>query len=362
MLRLQLAISESNQPRVFCVVSCDLTTSEANTETSSNDFFIADTLEKSLVAMRAAIVKFLSSQNERPGFERKVARDSSIESVTSVSRIFLPQLLNIPANYGFSSESARLIVQFLLGIKQLIRNYHATVAFTLPPHACSSALVQRLKWISDTVLSVESFAGREQSVPYEFKEFCGLLTIERLQQEGSIASFRPPGSRFGIKRDSRKLHIEPLHLPPEETRTGTSGTAAAAAFAAKDGYAVLPTPDLAGTDGKARIEIKMDHSAPPAAEVNKRSANDSKFAEKSFTDTMSSLAIKSPSKYLEKGLADDVEPKVGNAAARSIFARARAEGLLPQAHQLKKAEPPLTPGSACAPNRPGTNTSASLDF
>jgi hypothetical protein len=160
---LQPAISESNQPHVFCVVSSDLTTFEAHTETSSNDFFITDTLEKSLIAMRAAIVKFLSSQNERLGFERKVARDSSIESVTSVSRIFLPQLLNIPANYGFSSESARLIVQFLLGIKQLIRNYHATVAFTLPPHACSSALVQRLKWTSDSQCPMSSRSSAASS-------------------------------------------------------------------------------------------------------------------------------------------------------------------------------------------------------
>ena len=28
--------------------------------------------------------------------------------------------------------------------------------------------------------------------------------------------------RYGIKRDRRKLHIEPLHLPPEESRASTS--------------------------------------------------------------------------------------------------------------------------------------------
>ena len=334
-------------------MSSDLPTPEHCIQSSKCDFVIADTLEASLAAMRAAVVEFLSTQNERPG---PVLR--SIESVTSVSRIFLPQLLNIPANHGFSSENARLIIQFLLGIKQLVRNYHATVAFTLPPEACSSALVQRLKWTSDTVLSVESFAGKEQTVPYEFKEFCGLLTVERLQQEGSIASFRTSGSRFGIKRDSRKLHIEPLHLPPEETRTGTSGTVAAAAYAAKDGFAVLPTPDFVGTDGKSRIEIKIDDSVPPVAVLKTRSTD----TIKSLSESMNSLAMKSPSKYLEKGLADDVEPKVGNAAARSIFARARAEGLLPSPHQLKKIDPPLTPGSACAPHRPGTNSSPSLDF
>ena len=31
--------------------------------------------------------------------------------------------------------------------------------------------------------------------------------------------------RYGLKRDRRKLHIEPLHLPPEESRATVLTTA-----------------------------------------------------------------------------------------------------------------------------------------
>ena len=33
-----------------------------------------------------------------------------------------------------------------------------------------------------------------------------------------MAPHRPSACRFGLKRDRRKLHIEPLHLPPEDSR------------------------------------------------------------------------------------------------------------------------------------------------
>eukprot|EP01035_Chromulina_nebulosa_P018495 gene18495-24211_t len=41
---------------------------------------------------------------------------------------------------------------------------------------------------------------------------------------GVLAPHRPPYSRYGIKRNHRKLCIEPLHLPPEESRAfGNAG-------------------------------------------------------------------------------------------------------------------------------------------
>ena len=40
-----------------------------------------------------------------------------------------------------------------------------------------------------------------------------------------LSCHQPKGQRFGLMRDRRKLHIEPLHLPPEESRAqGSSGT------------------------------------------------------------------------------------------------------------------------------------------
>lgn len=30
--------------------------------------------------------------------------------------------------------------------------------------------------------------------------------------------YRPSAAKYGLKRDRRKLHVEPLHLPPEDSR------------------------------------------------------------------------------------------------------------------------------------------------
>ena len=322
--------------------------------------------------MRAAVVKFIAKHHHPRRIEFE--RDSSVNSVVSVCRIFIPQLASLAANYATTDENCRSIVQFVLGIKQLVRDIHATVAFTLDPKSCPFIILQRLKWTADTVLAIDSFSGKEQSVPYEFKEFCGLLTVTRVQQVGSISSFRPPGSKFGLKRDSRKLHIEPLHLPPEESRTGTAGTAAAVTTAARDGFAaeIVPSSSTPATpENKGRIELKMDTSTtalPAPTSSSKLGTSDAPTLSHSnlYSD------VRTPSKYEDKGIYDKDDVGNGNIAARSIFARAREQGLLPGARGIeslsiagsatKQRAPPLLPGSACAPNRPGSDKSTSLDF
>jgi hypothetical protein len=193
------------------------------------------------------VAKLLSHvQAEISSFLKEVQNKREDGNLAPVSRIFLPNLADIAVRYGDSESGRRLIARFVLGLKHLIRDTNTTVTVTLQPQTCSQLLSTKLKWLSDTVLTIDTFAGRQQSVPYEFREFCGLLTIEKVQQVGTIASFRPPGSKFGLKRDSRKLHVEPLHLPPEESRAVggggcTSGLAAVAASAS-----VMASNDHAG--------------------------------------------------------------------------------------------------------------------
>ena len=144
-----------------------------------------------------ALVAVLLTQHTCTSSVEQGSRDVG----STIYRLFLPQLANLAADYGTTEDAARILVRFIVGLKQLIRDKRATVAFTLNPLTCPPLLMSRLKWASDTTLSIDSFAGRAQSVPYEFAEFCGLLTIEKVQQIGAIASFRPPWSKFGLKRD-----------------------------------------------------------------------------------------------------------------------------------------------------------------
>jgi hypothetical protein len=43
---------------------------------------------------------------------------------------------------------------------------------------------------------------------------------------------RPSAAKYGLKRDRRKLHVELLHLPPEESRSSKYHPEAIAAAAA----------------------------------------------------------------------------------------------------------------------------------
>ena len=56
-------------------------------------------------------------------------------------------------------------------------------------------------------------------------QFCGFLVVERCHHLGTLVGHRPVALRYGLKRDRRKLHVERLHLPPEESRAqGSAGT------------------------------------------------------------------------------------------------------------------------------------------
>lgn len=357
---MQPSVWKANPPEVVCVVGSHDDIPRDLAQNLRDHCHVADTLECCLSDMRSVIVKFLARQHIPPQAGATLPdRSSRVNNVTSVSRIFIPNITNLAANYGFTDQGTREIVQFMLGIKQLVRDLHATLAFTIPSQSCPFALTSRLKWTADTILSVDSFAGREQTVPYEFKEFCGLLTIERVQQVGSIASFRPPGSRFGLKRDSRKLHIELLHLPPEESRTGKSGTVAAAILAEKDGFAA---PQATTAYDRTKIEIK--HEALDTSVVSQTILESNK-TDPIFTSSHGEPIKPSPSKYEEKGIFDGPEVNKGNQAARSIFARARAEGLLPASKGFEgqqQRDSILPPGSSCAPSKPGVKSLNSLEF
>lgn len=171
-------------------------------------------------------------------------------SVPNATRIFLPNLSEVFDTFRneqcesniSKSEEKLIIAKFLLRVKQLIRSTRVVVICTLQSSTTSPHILNKLAQVADTVVSVESFAGRAQSIPYEFDEFCGFFMVHKVQQHGVLAPHRSNGSRFGIKRDRRKLHIEPLHLPPEDNRamqssnkvggsTANNSTAAAASVA-----------------------------------------------------------------------------------------------------------------------------------
>ena len=98
------------------------------------------------------------------------------------------------------------------------------------PSNTAATLRHGLRRVSDIVLEVEGFASRsEYPPPSEFRMFHGLLkickaaTITAATANGGGGHFADMTSTrqlqadlFGLKRDRRKLHIQMLHIPPED--------------------------------------------------------------------------------------------------------------------------------------------------
>ena len=83
----------------------------------------------------------------------------------------------------------------------------------------------QLKRTCEVVLTVDSFEGYVSSAkPAEFRDLVGLLEIDKLsgQHFGHFADKFAPANKYGLKRDRRKLHIQMLHLPPEDFAEGGS--------------------------------------------------------------------------------------------------------------------------------------------
>ena len=142
----------------------------------------------------------------------------------------------------------------------------------------------------DAHVSIESFAGRRGAVPAEFRAFLGFLHLHQLSATGSLAPHRPPECRLGVKRDRRKLHLEPLHLPPEDNRATQSAVQADAmktALASAQSQ-IKHHEDSVLTDSSVTQRsivtsaVSVSESAAPVTRESRVAALAAKFAPKVF--------------------------------------------------------------------------------
>jgi hypothetical protein len=103
-------------------------------------------------------------------------------------RVFMPQLGGLAANYTLDTTALALIAHHFLQWKHLTCSKSTFMMSVqddlLPPSLSpfSAAGVGLLDLLADCVLQVDSFAGRESSVPVEFRFFCGFFVVHKLQQ------------------------------------------------------------------------------------------------------------------------------------------------------------------------------------
>lgn len=181
----------------------------------------------------------------------------------SIVRIFLPffhtLIDRVWANGSRSQQYFFPLIQFLMQLKRLNRGTRTVIVFGMPTTIFTERQQLTIESVIDTVLSVDSFASRMEAVPYEFSEFLGFFMIRKLQQFGMLTSPALKGTKYGIKRDRRKLHIEPLHLPPEESRATSSATAKEEKLNKLEGSKTIQLKaETASTVKKIEAEVPVD--------------------------------------------------------------------------------------------------------
>jgi len=128
------------------------------------------------------------------------------------------QSLGSPAWFDSSSPDAeKSLLQFLHGLRGLLRSSLGMCVITLPTHLHSSSFVRRVEQLCDTVVSFVSFEGKV--VPDIFSEYHGQFVVKKLARLNSLVTHMPETLNYIFKLGRRKLHIEIPHLGPEESRT-----------------------------------------------------------------------------------------------------------------------------------------------
>lgn len=328
-------------------------------------------LDAALGRLALAVRDFITSQQRI--FEKQVCRIV----IAGLDQV----LASIAADCG-CAVSGRDVARFLLRLKHTIQDVRASVLVTVNSAAVGVETAVRLRQMADTVLSVESFAGRTQSVPYEFKEFQGFFVVHKIQHYGSMAPFRPPGTRFGLKRDRRKLHIEPLHLPPEESRAfSTTGGAAPAHTSGADAlgqahvhsehcnHGAEPHSVSVGASGAgvgpdsaaSRTSGSSTHAAAESAPVYRTPLQASLAALKAARQAAQGTPTSAPTASTSTNSTSS--GSTDSAGSQPAFApvsihRARA----PAATAAGSRTTVLQPGQACGAGSPGQAGASNLDF
>ena len=152
---------------------------------------IEETLSERLEKILTKIKSFLiTSFRLKPHTVCRIFLSSFHEIINSLERQLTVN------NYA---EDLKTIGMFIIRLKRIIRDRRAAVVISLNPtmmNACDNLVLEQSV---DTVLSVESFAGKAHVVPYEFREYLGFFIVKKLQQVGMLAPYQPTrGTRFGI--------------------------------------------------------------------------------------------------------------------------------------------------------------------
>lgn len=117
-----------------------------------------------------------------------------------------------------NESSNRDLLKFLYCFRALLRNSYAVGVITVPIinfNNNTDAVIERIEHMSDVAIRLESFAGSAKETNPLFKNYHGLLHIEKLSTLNTLAPRCTEFRDLAFKLRRKKFVIEILHLPPE---------------------------------------------------------------------------------------------------------------------------------------------------
>lgn len=193
-----------------------------------------------------------------------------VQKSNQCAQIIIPCIDDIFLAYCSATSNAyKFLSRFLLRVKQFIWNKKVNVAISYNSKGILSASANAFEHFGDLCMSVESFASRNHAVPEEFRLFHGFLSFRKFNQRDLLSPHKISATRFGLVRDRRRLSIEALHLPPENSRAFVKDSATSTALSA-------PTTAKSTSTIGNEISRKVEDVAIPTSGEGKSCDHDHK--------------------------------------------------------------------------------------
>ncbi|XP_026669385.1 elongator complex protein 4 isoform X2 [Ceratina calcarata] len=115
------------------------------------------------------------------------------------------------------TDSNQDLLKFLYHFRALLRYNYAVAVVTVPTECFdnSTGIVDQIEHLSDAAIKLESFAGSQKETNPLFRDYHGLLHLQKMFALNTISPHEPDSRDLVFKLRRKKFVIEVLHLPPE---------------------------------------------------------------------------------------------------------------------------------------------------
>ncbi|KAM4017129.1 elongator complex protein 4 isoform 6-T6 [Anomaloglossus baeobatrachus] len=112
------------------------------------------------------------------------------------------------------------LTRFLYALRGLLRSSLSVGVITVPTHLLQNkAIIARVRNLSDTVVSLESFISSERESNPLYKDYHGLFLVHKIPRLNSLISDVSDTKDLAFKLKRKMFSIERLHLPPDLSDT-----------------------------------------------------------------------------------------------------------------------------------------------